>query len=144
VIFNTGDKNVTRPVVIGRIMQHKPYKVRFEANAGGHEYANIVDDGLREKGFHTNIISRKAPSMSKSALGSGKTARIIQFAPDIKKFYFLDEKHRNKEYRAFMREVCLFVQTGKNLHDDACDSLAMMADELYHGSNQISVFKRPF
>lgn len=144
VIFNTGDKEVTRPVVIGRTMQHKPHKIRFEANSGGHEYANIVDDGLREKGFHTNIISRKAPSSTKTARGSGKLARIIQFAPDIKKFYFLDSKHRSKEYRAFMREVTTFVQTGKNLHDDACDSLAMLADELYHGGTKLEVFRRPF
>lgn len=144
VIFNAGDKEVTRPVVIGRVMQHQPHKIRFEANVGGHEYANIVDDGLRDRGFHTNVISKKAPPSTKSARGSGKVARIIQFAPDIKKFNFLDEKHRSKEYRAFMREVTTFVQTGRNLHDDACDSLAMLADELYHGGTHVEVFKRPF
>lgn len=144
VIFNRGDKEVTRPVVIGRIMQHKPHKVRFEANSGGHEYANIVDDGLREKGFHTNIISKKAPPASKSALGSGKMARIIQFAPDIKRFHFIEEGHRSKEYRAFMNELTMMVQTGVNAHDDSGDSLAMLADELYHGQTQISVFQRPF
>lgn len=144
VIFNPGDKEVTRPVVLGRIMQHKPYKVRFEANSGGHEYANIVDDGLREKGFHTNITSRKAPPATKSTLGGGKVARIIQFAPDIKRFYFLDQKHRNREYRKFMQELTTFVQTGKNLHDDAPDCLAMLADELYHGETKIEVFRRPF
>lgn len=144
VIFNKGDKEVTRPVVVGRIMQHKPCRVCFEANAGGHEYANIVDDGLREKGFHTNITSRKAPPMNKSALGSGKMARIIQHAPDIKRFYFIDDKHRNKEYRAFMREVTTFVQTGKNPHDDACDSLAQLAFDLYNGITKVEVFKRPF
>lgn len=144
VIFNKGDKEVTRPVVVGRIMQHKPCRVCFEANAGGHEYANIVDDGLRENGFHTNITSRKAPPMNKSALGSGKMARIIQHAPDIKRFYFIDDKHRNKEYRAFMREVTTFVQTGKNPHDDACDSLAQLAFDLYNGITKVEVFRRPF
>ena len=71
-------------------------------------------------------------------------ARIIQFSPDIKKFYFLDDRHRSKEYREFMREVTTFVQTGKNLHDDACDSLAMIADEIAHGSNVVTVFQRPW
>lgn len=144
VIFNKGDKEVTRPVVVGRVMRHKPARICFEANSGGHEYANIVDDGLREKGFHTNITSRKAPPMTKSALGSGKMARIIQFAPDIKKFYFIDDKHRNREYRAFMREVTTFVQTGKNPHDDAPDSLAQLAFDLYHGTTKVTVFQRPF
>ena len=138
VVFNNGAKNVTYPVVIGRLKQHIPNKARFEANNGGHEYADNVDKALREDGVHINVFSKKAPN------NQSKLARIIQFAPDIKKFYFLADKYRSKEYREFMQEVTTFVQTGKNLHDDACDSLAMMADEIYHGSNRVEVFRRPF
>lgn len=137
VVFNNGDKTTTYPVVIGRIKQHKPHKVRFEANNGGHEYADNVDKELRKDGVHINIFSKKAPN------NQSKLARIIQFAPDIKKWYFLAPKYRNKEYRAFMNEVTTFVQTGKNPHDDAPDSLAMGADEIYHGGTKIEVFKRP-
>lgn len=138
VVFNNGAKNVTYPAVIGRLKQHIPNKARFEANNGGHEYADNVDKALREDGVHINVFSKKAPN------NQSKLARIIQFAPDIKKFYFLADKYRSKEYREFMQEVTTFVQTGKNLHDDACDSLAMMADEIYHGSNRVEVFRRPF
>lgn len=144
VIRNNGDKTVTRPVVIGRCLKHRPYKVRFEANNGGHEYAVFVDDGLRAQGFHTNVISVKAPSSSNNARGKGKLARIIQFAPDIKNFYFIDEHHRNKEYREFMNDVTTFVQTGQNLHDDCEDVLAMAADEMFHGDRSVKVFSRPF
>lgn len=144
VVFNHGDKDVTQPVVVGRAMNHKPHKMRFEANNGGSEYAAKIDEELRERGFHTNVVSKKAPPSSKSERGRGKVARIIQFAPDIKKFYFRADRYRNAEYREFMREVTTFVQTGKNVHDDACDSLAMVADEIYHGVNKVSVFKRPF
>lgn len=144
VIRNNGDKTVTRPVVIGRCMKHRPYKCRFEANNGGHEYAVFVDDALREQGFHTNVISVKAPSSSNNARGKGKLARIIQFSPDIKNFYFIDEQHRNKEYREFMNDVTTFVQTGQNLHDDCEDVLAMLADEIYHGDRSVKVFSRPF
>ena len=70
-------------------------------------------------------------------------ARIIQFAPDIKKFYFLDRSHRDEDYRRFMTEVTTFVQIGKNAHDDACDSLAQLAHELYHGVAEVKVFRRP-
>lgn len=138
VIFNQGDKTATYPVVIGRTKQHLLHRARFEANNGGAEYADHVDDELRKAGYRVNITTRKAPS------NQSKLARIIQFAPDIKKFYFLDDRHRNREYRAFMQELTTFVQTGKNLHDDAPDSLAMLADELYHGGTRIEVFKRPF
>lgn len=138
VVFNNGAKNVTYPVVIGRLKHHIPNKVRFEANNGGHEYADNVDKALREDGIHINVFSKKAPN------NQSKLARIIQFAPDIKKFYFLADKYRSKEYREFMQEVTTFVQTGKNLHDDGCDSLAMMADEIYHGSNRVEIFKKPW
>lgn len=138
VVFNRGDKTITYPVVIGRIKQHLPHKARFEANNGGHEYSDNVDKELRKDGVHINVFSRKAPN------NQSKLARIIQFAPDIKKFYFLGEKYRSKEYREFMQEVTTFVQTGKNLHDDACDSLAMVADELYHGTGRFEIFKRPW
>ena len=138
VVFNRGDKTITYPVVIGRLKHHHPHKARFEANNGGHEYADNVDKELRKDGVHINVFSRKAPN------NQSKLARIIQFAPDIKRFYFLADRHRSKEYREFMREVTTFVQTGKNQHDDACDSLAMAADEIYHGSGIIEIFKRPF
>lgn len=138
VVFNKGDKSVTYPVVIGRIKLHRPHKARFEANNGGHEYADNVDKELRKDGIHLHVFSKKAPSTQ------SKLARIIQFAPDIKRFHFLSVKYRSKEYREFMREVTTFVQTGKNPHDDAPDSLAMVADELYHGAATVSVVKRPF
>lgn len=138
VVFNQGDKEVTYPVVIGRSRQHQLHHARFEANNGGAEYAAHVDDELRKNGYRMNITSRKAPNTQ------SKLARIIQFAPDIKKFYFLDDKHRSKEYRSFMKEVTTFVQTGKNQHDDACDSLAMLADEIFHGGTKVEVFQRPF
>ena len=58
---------------------------------------------------------------------------ILQYAPDIKNFYFRDYKHRTAEYQKAMNETCMFVQEGKNVHDDAPDSLAMLADYLYNG-----------
>lgn len=137
-VFNQGDKTITRPVVIGRTKQHMPHRERFEANNGGHEYSDVVDSKLREDGVHINISSKKAPN------NQSKLARIIQFAPDIKKFYFLDERHRSKEYQAAMAELTTFVQTGKNPHDDAPDSLAMLADELFHGGSKVEVFRRPW
>ena len=138
VIFNGGDKDVTRPIVLGRMKRHIPHKARFEANNGGHEYSGIVDEKLRSESIHINITSVKAPSTQ------SKMSRIIQHSPDIKRFIFLDEKVRPKEYRAFMKELTTFVQTGKKPHDDAPDSLAMLADELYQGGNRVVSIRRPF
>ena len=136
VIFNAGDKTVTYPVVEGRMKQHLPHKTRFEGNNGGSEYADEVDRRLRESGIRLNIFSKKAPN------NTSKLARIIQFAPDIKKWYFRSPMCRDREYEAFMRELCTFVQTGKNPHDDAPDSLAQAADELYRGEAQVEIMDR--
>jgi predicted phage terminase large subunit-like protein len=138
VIFNKGDKTVTQPVIIGRAKQLMPNKIRFEANNGGGEYADAINERLRSDGVHINIIARKAPN------NQSKMGRIIQFSPDIKKFYFRDAKNRSQEYQAFMDELTMFSQAGKNAHDDAPDSLAMLADELYRGAARVEVAARPW
>ena len=138
LVFNNGDKTVTRPEIVGKIIQHKINVVRGEANNGGDEYCDVVDSQLRQQGYHCSVRSQRAPS------GQSKLSRIIQYAPDIKRFYFLDEKHQSKEYKAFMEQVTMFTQLGKVPHDDAPDSLAQLADELYNGISKIEPVKRPF
>lgn len=138
LVFNNGDKTVTRPEVVGKIIQHKINVVRGEANNGGDEYCDVVDSQLRQQGYHCSVRSQRAPS------GQSKLSRIIQYAPDIKRFYFLDEKYQSKEYKSFMEQVTMFTQLGKVPHDDAPDSLAQLADELYNGISKIEPVKRPF
>ena len=138
VVFNNGDKTVTRPVVIGQLKKYQPHMVRWESNNGGDEYGGIVDEALRKEGVKINMSYKKAPT------NQSKLSRIIQYAPDIKKFYFLDEKNRSSEYAKFMREVTMFTVSGKNLHDDAPDSLAMMVDFMTAGIKIVTVGKRPF
>lgn len=138
-MFNKGDKDVTYPIVVGKILHHKPHQAHFEANNGGDVYADEVDRRLREAGFRTNITSKKADNQM------SKLAKIIQYAPDIKKnFYFLDEKHRDQEYQDAMDELTMFVQIGKNEHDDAADSLAQLQKFIDGGViAKIEVMKRP-
>ena len=138
VVFNKGDKTITRPIVVGKLMYHLPHETEFEANNGGDEYCDAVDEELKKQNVRLNLSHRKAPS------NQSKLSRIIQAAPDIKKFYFLDKKHRNKEYAAFMKELTSFVQTGKNKNDDAPDSLAILSRKIGSKSGKVEVFKRPF
>lgn len=120
-VFNKGDKYITKPIVMGKTLQHKPHMVRFEANNGGDEYAEDIDKKLKEQGFKTNI------SWAKASNQIGKMAKIIQYAPDIKRrFYFLQPELQSEEYRAAMEELTTFVQIGKNGHDDAPDGLVQV------------------
>lgn len=57
----------------------------------------------------------------------GKLAKIIQYAPDIKRrFYFLNPDLQSQEYKKAMEELTMFVQIGNNLHDDAPDGLVQL------------------
>ena len=120
-IFNKGDKTVTKPLVIAKTLIHKPSMEHFEANNGGDEYADSIDEMLREKGVKINISHRKADNQV------SKLAKIIQYAPDIKRrCVFLTPEHRSQEYQEAMDELTTFTQAGKNLHDDAPDGLVQL------------------
>lgn len=138
-IFNRGDKTVTKPIVIGKTLHHKPNQEHFEANNGGDEYADDIDRQLKETGFKTNITHSKASNQIT------KLSKIIQCAPDIKaNFYFLDKEHRDKEYQDAIDELTMFVQIGKNEHDDAADALSQLQNFINGGfSAKVTAMKRP-
>lgn len=120
-IFNKGDKYVTKPLVVAKTLQHKPNMEKFEANNGGDEYAESIDTMLREQGFKTNITWAKASNQI------GKMAKIIQYAPDIKRrFVFLKPELQPPEYKDAMEELGMFTQLGRNEHDDAPDGLVQL------------------
>lgn len=120
-IFNKGDKYITKPLVVAKTIQHQPNMERFEANNGGDEYAEDVDRLLREQGFKTNITWKKADNRT------SKLAKIIQYAPDIKRrCVFLAPEYQSQEYKEAMEELTMFTQVGKNEHDDAPDGITQL------------------
>lgn len=120
-IFNKGDKTVTQPIVVGKALQHKPQMMHFEANNGGDEYADKIDELLQEQNYVCSISSSKAPNTM------SKMAKIIQYAPDIKRrCKFLAANKRDKEYHDAMDELTMTVQIGKNEHDDAADGVTQL------------------
>lgn len=139
-IFNRGDKTVTKQIVIGKTLHHKPNQEHFEANNGGDEYADDIDRQLKETGFKTNITHSKASNQIT------KLSKIIQCAPDIKaNFYFLDKEHRDKEYQDAIDELTMFVQIGKNEHDDAADALSQLQNFINGGFiAKVTAMQRPF
>jgi predicted phage terminase large subunit-like protein len=138
IICNNGDKDVTQPIVIGKMKQHRPHKTRFEANNGGSEYSDYVSGELRKQGVYLNITHRRAPNTT------SKMARIIQYAPEIKRFYFRDSAHSSAEYRQAMKKLCSFVQNGKNKHDDVPDGLAQLVEFIFNSGTEIKIFNRFF
>lgn len=138
-VFDRRDKSVTKPRVIAKILSHKVKMGRTEANNGGEEYSDDVYRILRQEyGYSINMAHKKAPT------NMAKLTRIEQHAPTIRQFYFRDSNCRDDDYRKAMNELTGFSFTTKNIHDDAADSLAMMADYLFNGQKFITVARRPF
>ena len=136
-IFNKGDKYVTKPLVVAKTMQQKPNMVRFEANNGGDEYAEDIDRLLREQGYKTNI------SWAKASNQVGKMAKIIQYAPDIKRrFRFLRSDLQSDEYKAAMEELGMLTQVGKNEHEDSADGLVQLFQLFDDGMTKIEILSR--
>lgn len=137
-IFNKGDKYVTKPLVVAKTLQHKPNMERFEANNGGDEYAEDIDRLLREQGFKTNV------SWAKASNQVGKMAKIIQYAPDIKRrCYFLKPELQSQEYKAAMEELGIIVQVGKNEHEDSADGLTQLIQVFENGTVKTTIINSP-
>lgn len=139
-IFNKGAKEVTIPIVAGKIKQNKIQQINFEANNGGHMYAKYIDDFLIADGYKCSITSTQAPSKM------AKMAKIIQYAGDVKRrFIFLDEEHRSQEYQEAIDELIMFVQIGNNEHDDSPDGLTQLERFLEGGfMAEVTIMKREF
>ena len=137
VVFSNLDKTVTQPLVIAAIKKHLPHIVQFEANNGGSEYCSTIDETLRKDNIRLNLTSRKAPS------NMNKIARIVQVAPEIKRMYFISHDHAPEQYREFMRWLCTFTIVGKNEHDDAPDSLAMVVNAMKYNFGVVTISRSP-
>ena len=138
-VFNKGAKEVTLPLVVGRIIGNGIRQTRFEGNTGGELYCQYVDERLQDQKYKCSCTSRKAPNKVE------KLSKIIAYSGDIKrKFIFLESKkvtqeqlqkdaelgvvryRRNEEYQAAMDELTMFVSIGENKHDDAADGLTQL------------------
>lgn len=138
-VFNNGPKEVTIPLVVGRIIGNEIRQTRFEGNVGGDLYCQYVNEKLLDQDYKCSCTSKKAPNKIE------KLSKIIAYSGDIKrKFIFLDSRkptqeelqkdaelgivryRRNDEYQKAMDELTMFVSIGGNEHDDAADGLTQL------------------
>ena len=138
-IFDKRDKSCTKPRVVGKILQHKIKMGETEANNGGEEYSDDVYRILQnDYGYSINMSHKKAPT------NMAKLTRIEQHSPTIRNFFFRESSCRDDDYRKAMAELTSFSFTSKNVHDDAADSMAMLAGYVFGRSRVVTVAKRPF
>lgn len=138
VVYNNGDKKVTQPIIVNKIIQHNVKAAQFEANKSTESYKEEVERQLKDKGIRINITCKAAPTTK------SKEQRIFDKAPEIREcMIFLEQGKRSKEYELFMQSVYSFKMFGKNIHDDAPDSLGQAMDMAFHSVKKLEIFKRP-
>jgi len=140
VVYDNRDKKYTQPHIVNSAIKHNVSAIRVEATKMTAEYADGIDEELKECNHRVNI-----EKTTKHYTGNGKLQRIFDKAPDIREhMIFLEEGKRTKEYELFMQNVYSFSINGKNKHDDAPDSLAMAVNMALFGSNEVKIMRRMF
>ena len=138
VVYSDGDKRITQPLIVKKVLEHNVKAVQIEANKSTASYKEEVEELLKKQGVRVNITTKMAPN------NVSKEMRIFDKAPEIREFYFLEEGKRSKEYSQFMQNIYSFKLTGRNKHDDSVDSLAQAVEMVRSTVGAVSVFKRPF
>jgi hypothetical protein len=138
--FNSSGVMITVPGVVDMIIKHGIKKVTFEANAGGNLYASKVQEELKKRNYLCACDSVRAPN------NASKEDKIKACEGVIRqKYRFLDgTKHtpeeyseetiiyeRSPEYERALEEMGTYVTIGKNLHDDAIDSISQNAEQTF-------------
>lgn len=134
-VYNDGEKDVTIPEVTSRIVEHlakfgrKTAEVHFEETKTTEEYRKLCEKEWVNMNAMVNTTHDPAPN------DMSKKDRIKNHAPDIRKLYFIDIKHRTKEYNKFFQNILFYKVEGKNKHDDGVDSVAQLCDMIYGEPN---------
>lgn len=137
VYISNKDKDVTRPNVTNLLATYRPTIAQFEANNGGHEYKDRVDEELNKRGLRLNTRA-KTTSSAKS-----KLSRIIQYSPEVRTYILRSDPKRGSMYDYMLMMLFRFTQSGKNKHDDVPDAFAMLAEMLsQRNSGKIEPFTR--
>lgn len=138
IVFNDGDKRITQPLLVKKILEHQVQAAQFELNRSTASYKEDIEKELKERGYRLNITTRMPPN------NIAKEYRIRDKAPEIRELYFREEGKRHKEYSQFMQNLYSFKIVGKNKNDDAADSMAQVVDMIYPSVGVINVVKRIF
>lgn len=122
VVFDKGDKFITRPLIVEKILKYQVQAARFEETKATTDYREWIVEELKKQGYRFNATGKAASSKV------AKRDRIFDKAPEIREMYFLEAQFRSKEYQKFMQNIYSFKMEGKVKHDDGPDSMAQLCE----------------
>jgi len=139
VVFNNANPEVVEAEIVTKLLAHKVHMGRFESNSAGGRVAQSVQEEVKKRGGRTKLTTKFTTQ--------NKETKIVMASPFVKEHFLFKDASviKDKEYRAFLNNVCSWTMTGKAKHDDGPDSLAMLADYVQSfAQGQAVVFARPF
>ena len=142
VVYNSGDKKITQPMIAKMAKDHNATAMFIEATKATSGYAEGVNRLLEEDGYRLNL-----QTTTKHWSGQrGKQQRIFDRSPDIREnMIFRDANSRDREYQKFMENIFEFKVLGKNKQgDDAPDVCAMAIVFALSSDAKAIIMKRPY
>lgn len=138
VVYNNGLPEITRPLVANAWVEHNVVMADVEMNNGGNYYAEDLEQELKSRGGKTSVRTFFS--------GNNKKVKIITYSDFVKKNFIFKHSSTyspNSEYAKFMVDLMSWTQIGNNKHDDAPDSIAMLAQMVQElDGNKIKIFDR--
>lgn len=115
--------------VVSKIKQHHIPELIIECDGIGSVVIKEIKDEMARQNTLCKITPKHAPK------GLSKEDKIKSTVDHIKDHFYFLEEGKNKdaeyimsgEYKNALGEACMYTSLGKNIHDDAIDSLAQMS-----------------
>lgn len=139
VVYNNANPEIVEAEILEKLLKHKVQMARFESNSAGGRVAQSVQAAVKANGGITKITTQFTTQ--------NKETKIIMASPYVKEHFLFKDPSvvKDKEYIAFMNNVCSWTMNGKAKTDDGPDSISMLADyDQSFGAGQVQVFGRPF
>lgn len=144
--YNNGGVQTTVPGIADMLMKHGIRAVTFERNNGGLLFAKQVNEELQKRNYLCACETKSAPN------GISKTDKIKSCEEKIKaRMKFLDGTDcqvaledgmayypRTAQYERALRDMASFVTIGKNVTDDAADSIAQLCLKAFGDVNSMA------
>ena len=156
-VFKKGTQNITVPLIADSIVKNVITELRIEKNSGGGLIADSIKKELEKRNcHHCKII------MFSASTREHKDDRIKGYSDYVKdNYYFLMEDkylptreeddlsgvkrfRRSEMYTNAMNELHMHTSEGKNVHDDAADSITSMAKQDEREGNKVEAIANPF
>lgn len=125
ILFTKDAVEITGPRLAQMIIDISPDRMRIESNNGGKIFSNDVRRLVKENDEYNRCIIEARPTTK------NKETRILMKSGWIKAHcHFLDESEYEKgsDYWWFIKWLTSYKKEGGNAHDDAPDSMTILAE----------------